>query len=113
MTFRAGVFTSNAKCTSADLDLEQQINARLERGRVVLWTLDDPHKPAWGMTFTYRGLHKVFTRRSFELDADEVAQSLAKTARGMENARLAPGWIYDEDEVDKFPDWVEDNNASV
>lgn len=104
MSFKPGVFTSNATCTPADLELEQQLNAKLKCGRVVLWSMPNGH----GMTFSYNGLSKTFMRRNFELDLDEVTDGLLRTAAGMQNARLRPGWTYDEDAIEQQSKDIED-----
>lgn len=109
--FKAGVFTSNAVCTSRDRELERAINQKLERGSVHLFTIKDEHAEHYGLTYSWRGLSKTFTRRTHELDVDDIAEGLAITARGMENVGLPHGWVYDEEDTHAFPDWVEDLNA--
>ena len=104
MSFKAGVFTSAATCTHADRELETRLNAKLTAGRAILWTQPDTQE--YGLTYSYNGLSKAFMRRTFDLDVDDVAKGLMQTMQTMQNARLRPGWTYDENEVDQLPNWL-------
>jgi hypothetical protein len=106
--FKAGVFTSKAICTPRDLELEAAINNKLKQGRVSLFTMPDERGEYYGLTYSWRGLSKTMTRRTFDLDIDDVIEGLAITAHGMENAKLPPGYTYEEEDAAKFPQWVED-----
>lgn len=108
MTFRAGSFTSRATCTPRDLELEAEINKKLKVGKVSLFTMKDEHADFYGLTYSFRGLSKTVMRRTFDLDVDDVIEGLAITTHGMENAKLTPGWVYEEEDAARFPEWVED-----
>ena len=108
MTFRAGVFTSRAICTPRDLELEQAINRKLPLGKVSAFTVEDKNGDSYGITYSWRGLSKTFYRTGFDIDIDDMIEGLGITAHGMENVKLPPGYTYEEEDAEKFPQWVED-----
>jgi len=106
--FRSGVFTSRATCTPRDLELEQRINRKLKSGRVSCFTMKGDPDDYYGVTYSLRGLSKTHMRKEFDVDDNDLIEGLNITARGMENTKLPPGYTYDEDDAERFPQWVQD-----
>jgi hypothetical protein len=80
---------SRAVCTAADYELEQAINARLERGSVSVYSMQEP--PAFGMVFSWKGRnHMVEQEQPF--DVDEVVAKAEQWADTLENTGLPKGW---------------------
>jgi hypothetical protein len=78
---------SSAVCTLADRQLEQAINAKLERGRVAMYSTPSAH----GLVFSWKGRnHMVEQEQAF--DADEVVAKATDWADSLENTRLPKGW---------------------
>jgi hypothetical protein len=82
-------FESRATCTPQDRALEQAIKARLVRGSVSLYSMQNP--PAFGLVFSYGPQHHT-VEQEYPFDADEIVAKAEDWADTMENARLPRGW---------------------
>jgi hypothetical protein len=78
---------STSTCTDADRQLEASINARLERGRVSLYSLPT----GFGMVYSWKGRNHLIEQDQ-PFDADEVVAKAKEWAGKLENAGLPKGW---------------------
>jgi hypothetical protein len=78
---------STTTCTPADRELEAAINARLERGRVSMYSTPK----SFGMCFSWKGKNHL-VEQDQPFDADEVVSKASDWASRLENSGLPPGW---------------------
>jgi hypothetical protein len=78
---------SSAVCTLADRQLEQAINAKLERGRVAVYSTPS----SYGLVFTWKGRNHTVEQEA-PFDAEEVATKATEWADKLENTGLPKGW---------------------
>jgi len=71
---------SSAVCTLADRQLEQAINAKLERGRVAVYSTPN----AYGLVFSWKGWNHTVEQEA-PFDADEVITKASEWADKLEN----------------------------
>jgi len=77
----------SAVCTLADRQLEQAINAKLECGRVAMYSTPS----AYGLVFSWKGLNHTVEQEA-PFDADEVIAKASEWADRLENSGLPKGW---------------------
>jgi hypothetical protein len=78
---------SSSVCTLADRQLEQAINAKLERGRVAVYSTPS----SYGLVFSWTGRNHTVEQES-PFDADEVVTKATEWADKLENSGLPKGW---------------------
>jgi len=78
---------SSAVCTLADRQLEQAINAKLERGRVAMYSTPS----AYGLVFSWKGRNHTVEQEA-PFDAEEVVARGQEWADKLENSGLPKGW---------------------
>jgi hypothetical protein len=78
---------SSSTCTDADRQLEAAINARLERGRVSMYST----AAGFGMVYSWKGRNHLIEQDQ-PFDADEVVAKAEDWASRLENSGLPPGW---------------------
>jgi hypothetical protein len=78
---------SSAVCALADRQLEDAINAKLERGRVAVYSTPS----CYGMVFSWRGRNHTVEQEA-PFDADEVVAKAKEWADRLENTGLPKGW---------------------
>jgi hypothetical protein len=83
-------FESAATCTDADRELEQAVNARLERGRISAYS----HPKGFGVVFSWRGINRTAEQEQ-PFDVDQAVTLATQWADKMENQGLPKGWSYD------------------
>jgi hypothetical protein len=78
---------SSAVCTFAGRQLEQAINAKLERGRVAIYSTPS----AYGLVFNWKGRNHTVEQEA-PFDADEVVTKATEWADKLESTGLPKGW---------------------
>jgi hypothetical protein len=78
---------STSVCTDQDRQLEAAINARMERGRVSMYSTPK----GFGMVFSWKGRNHL-VEQDQPFDADEVLAKAEDWASRLENSGLPPGW---------------------
>jgi hypothetical protein len=75
-------------CRAADYQLEQAINARLERGSVSVWSEESPSfGTRFGLCFSWKGRNHLIEQDQ-PFDADEVVAKAQDWADRLENTGL-------------------------
>jgi hypothetical protein len=78
---------SSAVCTLTDPQLEQAINAKLERGRVAVYSTPS----FYSLVFSWKGRNHTVEQEA-PFDADEVVGKAEEWADKLQNSGLPKGW---------------------